>query len=204
MELSAVFFDLDGVLVDSFEANLALLNGVARNFGYPNIDSKVAKELFATSIEEAIKEHYPEIKNYHFGKYMQSNPNVYFENLQENKGAKELLDNLEMRGIHSAVITNANSAVARDILETKNLLPNILVGAGDEYRAKPAPDMIFRACELLNVPPWEVLFVGDSSKDRDAAMAAGCLFAGFGITGNFTIRELSEVLPILEGAGPSS
>ena len=51
MELSAVFFDLDGVLVDSFEANLALLNGVARNFGYPNIDSKVAKELFSTSIE---------------------------------------------------------------------------------------------------------------------------------------------------------
>ena len=204
MELSAVFFDLDGVLIDSFEANLALLNGVAKNFGYPSVDNETAKELFSYSIEEAVKTIYPEIKSHHFEAYMQSNPSVYFGNIRENTGAKDLLDNLEMRGIHSAVITNANSVIARDILEIKNLLPNILVGIGDGHRAKPAPDMIFRACELLNIPPWEVLFVGDSPKDREAAMGAGCLFAGFGITGNFTIAKLSEILDILEGAGPSS
>ena len=67
----------------------------------------------------------------------------------------------------------------------------------------PAPDLLFRACEVLDLPPWEVLLVDSSDAGRQAAASAGCLFAGIGTSGAFTIGRLEEVLGIVDGAGPS-
>lgn len=39
---------------------------------------------------------------------------------------------------------------------------------------KPQPGMLLAACEALNVPPSDAVFVGDSWSDIQAALAAGC------------------------------
>ncbi|MCH7482225.1 MAG: HAD-IA family hydrolase [Chloroflexi bacterium] len=73
-------------------------------------------------------------------------------------------------------------------------------GSSDVPEAKPAPDMVYRACEVLGVEPWDVLVVGDSPYDRDAAAAAGAPFAGIGgIEGNFTLSDLRQVLEVVDG-----
>ena len=123
---------------------------------------------------------------------------------QAKPGAVELIDALDARGLIAAVVTNSLSGPARLLLESVNLLPHALVGVDDVALPKPAPDMILRACEVTGVPPWEVLVVGDTDVDRRAAESAGCLFAGVGTGGHFTIGNLTEVLSIVEGAGPSS
>lgn len=46
-------------------------------------------------------------------------------------------------------------------------------GTEDGIRPKPAPDVIVHACRHLGVRPEEVLMVGDTARDVDAARAAG-------------------------------
>ena len=115
-------------------------------------------------------------------------------------GARALLDDLDARGIPAAVVTNTASTIARPLLESLDVVPHALVGGDDVRNPTPAPDLIFRACEVLDVEPWDVLVVGNSVADQRAAGAAGALFAGIhGVAGNFTIESLSEVLSIVEG-----
>ncbi len=198
-----MFFDLDGVLVDSFEANLALMNDAAAAFGYPPIDRDALRACFGQSVQDDVKRFYP-------GASVEAVRAFFVERYTDHAGlvavrpgAHEALEALDARGLLSAVITNSQSSTSRALLEAKGLIPHALVGEDNVARPKPAPDMVFRACEVLGVPPWEVLVVGDSVYDREAAAAAGCLFAGIGVTGAFTIGHLSEVAGIVDGAGPS-
>ncbi len=118
-------------------------------------------------------------------------------------GASVLFDALDARGVVSAVLTNSPSEPTRTLLETLELIPHALVGTDGERKPMPAPDLLFRACEVLDVPPWEVLLVDSSDTGRQAAASAGCLFSGLGTSGAFTIGGLEEVVSIVDGAGPS-
>ncbi len=198
-----MFFDLDGVLIDSFEANLALMNDAARAFGYPAIDRAAARERFGQSVREDVELFYPGARVEAVRSYFAERYAVYAGLVEVRPGAHDLIEALDARGLLSAVITNSQSSTSRAILEAKGLIPHALVGEDDVARPKPAPDMVFRACEALGVPPWEALVVGDSEYDRQAAAAAGSLFAGLGVSGSFTIARLSEVVAIVDGAGPS-
>ncbi len=203
MELRAALFDLDGVLIDSFEANLALMNDAAEAFGYPPLDRETVRACFGQSVREDVEQFYPGASVEAVRTYFTERYANYTSLVETRPGAHEALDALDERGLLSAVITNSQSSTSRATLEAKGLIPHALVGEDDVARPKPAPDMVFRACEALGVSPWEVLVVGDSTYDRQAAAAAGSLFVGLGISGNFTISHLSEVIAIIDGAEPS-
>lgn len=117
--------------------------------------------------------------------------------------AAALIEALDTNGVVSAALTRRPSGPARTLLESLGLIPHALVGTDGERKPMPAPDLLFRACEVLNVPPWEVLLVDCSDAGRQAAASAGCLFAGVGTSGAFTIDGLGSVLDIVAGAGPS-
>ncbi|WP_419572200.1 HAD-IA family hydrolase [Rheinheimera sp.] len=47
--------------------------------------------------------------------------------------------------------------------------------AGPDGRMKPYPDLFENACQLLNIPPSQLLHIGDNAKaDVQGALAAGC------------------------------
>lgn len=117
--------------------------------------------------------------------------------------AAALIESLDARSVVSAALAERPSGQVRALLESLGVVPHALVGTDDDRKPLPAPDLLFRACEVLNVPPWEVLFVDCSDAGRQAAASAGCLFAGMGTTGAFTIGGLGEVLEVVAGAGPS-
>ncbi|MDE2837464.1 MAG: hypothetical protein OXL97_08150 [Chloroflexota bacterium] len=119
------------------------------------------------------------------------------------RAAAAVIEALDARGLVSAALSNGPSEPARALLETLGLIPHALVGADDKRKTMPAPDLVFRACEVVGVPPWEVLLVDCTDAGRQAAASAGCLFAGAGTAGAFTIGALEEVLGIVDGAGPS-
>ena len=118
-------------------------------------------------------------------------------------GACAMLEALDAQGVPTAVLASDEPAGMRSLLETLELIPDALVTAGDGLATMPAPDLIFRACEVLGVAPWEVLVVGGSDFDKHAAATAGALFAGIdGVAGNFTITNHAEVLAIVDGTHP--
>ena len=198
--MDAVLLDMDGVLLDTFDAWLSLMNAAAADFGHPPIETATFRRAFGQPTEADVDLFFPDQTVQSVEAYYQAHFAEHAESARALPGAHALLDALDHRRLLTAVITNTASGVARRLLESLELLPNALVGSDDVEHSKPAPDMIFRACTVLGVEPWDVLVVGDSSYDKEAAAAAGTPFAGIGgIAGNFTLTRLDQVIAIVDG-----
>ena len=74
------------------------------------------------------------------------------------------------------VVTNKPSALARAVLAAAGLLPNFsaVYGADTPALRKPAPGMLQAAALQLGIAPRDLLMVGDSPADMQAARSAGC------------------------------
>jgi HAD superfamily hydrolase (TIGR01509 family) len=191
--LQAVLFDMDGVLVDSYEAWFALLCAASRELGGEpvtrarfqatwgqGVDADV-QSFFTSSTAQAVNAYYVE----HFREHAR--------HVRRIPGASAAIEAVRARGLRIAVVTNTPTPLARDILAGAGLGLDVVVGGSDVPLPKPAPDIVLRACELLAVEPAAAVMVGDSVYDRQAAGAAGVRFIGFGIEGDVTIASLAEL-----------
>ena len=191
---------MDGVLLDSFEAWFALMNAAAGEFGCAAISREGFQNAFGQSTEADAASFYPGRSSDDVSAYYITHFNEYAALTKATPGASALLDDLDALGIPTAVITNTHSAISRPLLEALDLVPHALIAVDNVAKGKPAPDMIFRGCEVLGLTPWDVLVVGDSRFDQQAAAAAGSAFAGFGgMGGNFTLAEINDVLSVIDG-----
>ncbi|MEE8519018.1 MAG: HAD-IA family hydrolase [Dehalococcoidia bacterium] len=200
--IQAVFFDMDGVLLESFDSWLGLLNGTAQRLGYPPIERESFRKVFGSATESDVDNFFPgeTVERLH-ADYL-AHFHEFASLVRPDPDARGVIEALDARGLPTAIITNSLSAIARQLLEAAAIQPHALVGGDDVPHPKPAPDVIFRACEVLGVEPWDALVVGDSAYDKEAASKAGSPFAGYGgISGNFTIAGLWEVIEIVEGRG---
>ena len=80
------------------------------------------------------------------------------------------------RGLPMACLTNKPLSFAQNLLKEKSLdafFTHVFGGDSFEHK-KPHPLPILKTCEALGIAPKNVLMVGDSSNDAQAAHAAGC------------------------------
>ena len=97
------------------------------------------------------------------------------------------------------VITNTGGGLARDILEELGIIADHVIGGDEVNNAKPAPDIVLKACELLGVTPRESIVVGDSMYDIGAATTSGAISVGInGVVGDYSINSLLELPAIIE------
>jgi HAD superfamily hydrolase (TIGR01509 family) len=174
----AVLFDLDGVLVDTYEVWFHLLNDVARRLGYPAILREAYQASWGQGLEEDVRRFYPR----HTVPAIRAEYDRFYgdhlHHLHVMEGAPETLARLSLP---KAVITNSPTSLARRALSLAKLESRFdaVVGSDQVARSKPAPDMVLEACRRLEVRPEEALVVGDSRFDEGAARAAGAAFAWF-------------------------
>lgn len=200
MPISAVLFDLDGVLVDSYEAWFQVLCAVARELGYPPIAREVFAAGWGQGIEADVQRFFPrhsvaELERRYDAAYPKQLAHLRFD-----PHGPAVLDALRARGVPSALVTNTPAPLARAIVARGALVLGAVVGGTDVARAKPAPDIVLCACERVGVAPAEALVVGDTEFDRAAASAAGAAFAGLRFGAGSRIESLGEVLSLLDAA----
>ncbi len=193
----AVLFDMDGVLVDSFEAWLCLMNATALHFGYPPVGREQFRAVYGQPTEEDVRMFFPRHTVTEVEAFYDAHFTDYTQHIEANPDAAGVLAALRRMGVGVGVVTNTPSPLARRVLEGLDLAPDELVGGSDVPAAKPAPDMVLRACGLLGVAPAEALMVGDSTYDRQAAGAAGVRFAGLGIDGDVRLQRLGAVIALM-------
>jgi len=196
----AVLFDLDGVLVDSYEAWFQVLRAVAEQLGYP----PVARDDFAAGWGQGIaadvtrffpRHGVPELERCYEAEYPRQLAHLRFD-----PEAPAVLAALRARGLPTALVTNTPGPLARAVLARGGLALDAVVGGTDVPRGKPAPDIPLRACALLGVEPARALLLGDTEFDRAAAAAAGVPFAGLRFGRERRIERLAELLGLLPGA----
>ncbi len=193
----AVLFDLDGVLIDSYDVWFALMSAAAREFGYPPINAEAFRAAWGQSVDDDRKLFFPRHSAETLTVYYDAHFADHLEHLAIATGVSAVFDDLTARGIPTAVVTNTPNPLAGDLVKRAGATPDVVIGANDVPRPKPAPDMMLHACELLGVEPRRAFVVGDSHFDRDAAAASGCRFVGLGLDGDLRIERLEDLIEVL-------
>lgn len=195
--MKAVLFDLDGVLIDSYRVWYAVINGFARDHGYPAISDDLMKQGWGQGVDADAEMFFPgtdiaDLNAYYFEHFLD-----HLDGLKIDDGASALFQSLRAIGCKTAIVTNTPHELTVRLLSRVPLLPDEVIGTSQSLRAKPEPDMLLRACELLGVSSQEAFMIGDSVFDRDASAAAGTTFLSYRWDGGRRVNELSEVVEVV-------
>jgi phosphoglycolate phosphatase len=75
---------------------------------------------------------------------------------------------------------------------------DVFITSDQIEKGKPNPDMIYKACEQLNVNPKNVVLIGDTDNDIKAGHAAGCKTIGIQTEADYEINDIYELLNIVK------
>ncbi|MEY4466576.1 MAG: hypothetical protein RIR21_369 [Pseudomonadota bacterium] len=91
-------------------------------------------------------------------------------------GVHEGLLAMKKGGVRLACVTNKPIAFARPLLEKKGLIDSfeVIYGGDSLAHKKPHPLPMLTVCNDFDLQPDQVVAIGDSSNDSEAARAAGC------------------------------
>ena len=180
MGISAVIFDMDGVIFDSERLVIECWKVVAEKYGIENIEDACFECLGinAALTKELMKKRYGETFPYDVYKKEMSaifHSRAAGGKLPQKKGIKELLTFLKENQIPTAVASSTRREVVMRELEEGGLLPYFdRVICGDMVeRSKPEPDIFLKACESLSIDATEAYAIEDSYNGIRAAFRAG-------------------------------
>ena len=180
----AVIYDCDGVMFDSFEANLAFYNRIMAMCRLPPLDranEEQMRVLHTYANRDVLAHFFPEPGDFETAvacagaiDYRDLVPHMRME-----EGFLHTLDVLKPR-VELAVCTNRSTSMDM-VLESFGLSGyfGCVMTASKVSRPKPHPEPLLRVLEHYRIAPGEALFVGDSDVDRQAAAAAGVPFVAY-------------------------
>jgi 3-amino-5-hydroxybenzoic acid synthesis related protein len=169
----AVIFDLDGVLVNSFE---------------------VMREAFTIAYAEVVGSGRPPFEEYsrHLGRYFPDIMRIMglpremeapfvresyrlAHRVTLFDGVVDTVRTLRDRGFRLAVATGKSGPRARSLLDQLDVLSlfDHVIGSDEVARPKPAPDIVVHALDRLGVSPRDAVMIGDSVADLASARSAG-------------------------------
>lgn len=193
--VDAVLFDIDGTLVDSNYVHVDAWSRAFRDAGRQvpswrvhrciGMDGSTLLETLVGSSDSAIAS---EAKKLHGEYYAAAS-----KDLEVLPGARELLSDLDSRGLSVVLATSAPEdelATLRDLLEVEDSVTVVTTGEDAEV-AKPAPDIVAVALERAGVAADAAVMVGDSVWDIEAAGRAGVRAIGV-LSGGISRSELLD------------
>ncbi len=199
MDVRAILFDMDGVLVFSEEAWFAVYNETLLHFGHAPVSREAFEAIYGNGTEADREAYMPERTveeiNTAYARFFERHLGL----IRPNDEATAFLSEVRARGIGTCGATNTTRPLAGRILALTGLLPLLdEVASADEAGAgKPDPAVLHLASARLGVPLSECLFIGDSRYDEEAAARAPVSFVGYGYGKSHRISALAELLPRL-------
>ncbi|HHT5248524.1 TPA: phosphoglycolate phosphatase [Klebsiella michiganensis] len=101
----------------------------------------------------------------------------------------DTLGALHAKGLPLALVTNKPTPFVAPILASLDIAKyfTVVIGGDDVKNKKPHPEPLLLVAEKLGLAPVDLLFVGDSRNDIQAAKAAGC--SSIGLTYGYNYGE---------------
>ena len=217
MEIKAVLFDMDGLMVNTESLSTEAFINSAKAQGYNMTKEETLKVLGFTKAniyqfwidyfqgtnvdgKKLVDDHYEYIENV-----------LYTVGPEKMPYVEELLKYLKENNYKIAVASSSDTADIKNNLEKTKLekyIDEIASGAEVE-NGKPAPDVFLLAAKRLGVDPKDCLILEDSKAGIKAGKASGAMV--FMVPDMFTVDKecedtadriltnLGEVIEILEG-----
>lgn len=175
MSLKAILFDVDGVLLDSTEANIEFYRELFRQIGSHQPDEQLLRSGMHLSVETMLRQVLPDLPDVDIYKWMIQADTIDagFSLLKPMPGVLETLPKLSTYSL--GLVTNRTVAGVDElwrIVPRRDLFTSI-AAYEDTLKHKPDPEPIHFVLNQLTVQPNEAIFVGDAQTDLDAGLAAG-------------------------------
>ncbi len=198
-------FDCDGVLFDTVRANTAYYNAVLAHFGRPPLTPEQFDYTQMHTADGAIAHLFGDGAAFEAAQAFRREMGYerFIARMEPAVDLKPVLSRLRTRH-RTAIATNRSDTMTR-VLEVFGLRDyfDLVVTALDVPRPKPHPDQLHRILDHFGVGPGEMLYVGDSLLDQQAAQAAGVPFAAYGnpdLSADFHVDRFTQVEALLGGS----
>ncbi|PVZ84642.1 phosphoglycolate phosphatase [Serratia sp. S1B] len=216
--IKGVAFDLDGTLVDSAPGLAAAIDLSLIAMGLPvagearvstwignGADVLVQRALRWAGVEPTaaqclqMRQHF----DHFYAQTVESGSRLFPQ-------VKQTLSCLAEQGYPMAVVTNKPTPFVAPLLASLGISDffSVIIGGDDVVEKKPHPAPLYMVFGKLGLHAHEVLFVGDSRNDIQAAQAAGCPSVGLVYGYNYgeaialskpdrVLERFADLLPVL-------
>ncbi len=217
LPIKAVVIDLDGTLLHTAPDLAEAATRMAAELNLPPIGLETVKSYIGNGVSRLVKrvltrdmDAEPDAALFAlaYPVYEKHYSEVLSRQSRPFPGVVEGLDAMKTAGFHLACITNKAEKFTVPLLRDTGLFDYFeLILCGDTLpRRKPDPLPLLHACKVFAIEPAQMLLIGDSLNDTQAARAAGChvFCVPYGYNRGRSVEELDldAVVPsLLDAAG---
>ncbi len=201
----AVILDMDGTLIDSNAAHVHAWVDVLREFGHEVSEQEIwpyigmgGDNLLPAAMKISKESEEGEKISERRGEIFKSN---YAPHLKPFPEVRPLLERMKQDGLRLVIATSSPEDEVAKSIETvgiKDLLEDA-TSASDAGKSKPDPDVVQAALDRLKLSAGEVVMLGDTPYDIQAAGKVGIQVIAFRC-GGFKDEDLKGALAIYDGA----
>ena len=196
--IKAVIFDVDGTLIDSVDQHARAWQDALVEFGhdvpFDRIRSQIGKggdQLMPVFLSDEQIERVGDALQERRGEILKQR---YLPTIKAFPDARALFERLREHGVLRVLASSAKSEelqTYKKLAQIENLV-DIETSSDDASKSKPHPDIFQAAMHRLgDVTPAEVMVVGDTPYDVDAARRAGLRTVGV-LCGGFPEADLRD------------
>ncbi len=175
----AIFFDLDGTLVDTALDMVRVLQGMQQHHDRLPVAYELGRSHVSNGAVGLLRLGFPGVE----GDELEALRIEYLERYGAEvctrsrlfTGLGGLLDRLDAGGVPWGVVTNKPGRLTDALLAALNLAERCACAvAGDTLPVrKPDPAPLRHACDLVGIEPARAVYIGDAARDIEAGRAAG-------------------------------
>jgi 2-phosphoglycolate phosphatase len=175
---SAILFDLDGTLLNSGLTFHKIVNQLKKEINQEEVPFEKVRKYSSRGASLILKNSFPEANDAQLADLKKSFLERYFEFMLDDiclyDGVVELIDFLANESIPWGIVTNKSEKYTRPIIEKLKWheLTNAVICPENVTKAKPDPEGIITALNLLNASNSESYYVGDHKRDVETGKNA--------------------------------
>jgi pyrophosphatase PpaX len=194
----AVFFDLDGTLLDSIRLIIDSYHHALATHGLPPKTDQHWLAGIGTPLRVQFREwaNQPDLFESLIAVYRDYNIANHDSRVRAYPGAVEMVRQVRRAGIRTGLVTSKQRAGAERGLRFLALAGEmeVIVAADDVTNPKPHPEPLLIASSQLDTDPRAAIYVGDSVHDMECGRAAGMKTAA-ALWGPFDRAHLASSRP---------
>ena len=200
--IEVVAFDCDGVLFDTAQANRMYYSQILQHFGRPGLTEAQFRFVHMHTIHESMAYLFPDEKILKAA-YVYRQTMDYQQYLRYLKVEPQLVSVLEKLRplLKTAIATNRTDTIDQLLAQFDlGAYFDLVVTASDVKRPKPHPEALLKISRHFRLKPHQVLYIGDSAVDEQAARSAGMPLVAYRnreLAAEFHIDGLGELEKLL-------
>ncbi|WP_096087171.1 HAD family hydrolase [Agaribacterium haliotis] len=180
MALRAVFFDLDGTLLDTAQDLSAALASIMQEDGLEPLALNIARNIVSEGSYALVKAGYELNDNdKRIEPLRQRLLEHYMAKLNQHTtpfaGIEQLIDSLQSRGLAWGIVTNKPWPLTEPLVKQFRFAsePSCVLAPEHVQQRKPHPESLYLACKQTGCEPFEAIYIGDHLRDIECGRNAG-------------------------------